>query len=149
MLALANVRQNDCLRLTVRHLHNIPPIDLYLWEPVGALISIVLSQMILGGRVYAVCYLYIPIYFFDSSSFPQIFGKNRVIAFVLGLALVVEVVLGGIAISTTSPPPPSAGPFGSTPPCGAVTGPFGWLVSFWVGKPPKKYPYNISFLRFL
>ena len=36
---------------------NIPFIDVYLWEPVGALISTVLSQMILGSRVYAVCCL--------------------------------------------------------------------------------------------
>ena len=36
---------------------NMPFIDVYLWEPVGALISTVLSQMILGGRVYAVCCL--------------------------------------------------------------------------------------------
>lgn len=28
--------------------------DMYYWEPVGALISTVLSQMILGARVYAV-----------------------------------------------------------------------------------------------
>jgi hypothetical protein len=28
--------------------------DVFYWEPVGALISTVLSQMILGSRVYAV-----------------------------------------------------------------------------------------------
>ena len=36
---------------------NMSFIDVYLWEPVCALISTVLSQMILGGRVYAVCCL--------------------------------------------------------------------------------------------
>ena len=36
---------------------NTPSIDVYFWEPVGALISTVLSQMILGSRVYAVCCL--------------------------------------------------------------------------------------------
>ena len=36
---------------------NTPFIDVYLWEPVGALISTVLSQMILGHRVYTVCCL--------------------------------------------------------------------------------------------
>jgi len=30
-------------------------LDMFYWEPVGALISTVLSQMILGSRVYAVC----------------------------------------------------------------------------------------------
>ncbi|KAF8802037.1 hypothetical protein BYT27DRAFT_6777588 [Phlegmacium glaucopus] len=85
----------------------------YFWEPVGALISTVLSQMILGSRVYA------------------IFGQNKAIAFILGLTLVVEVIIGGIAIGTTSPPPPSTAPAGSGPPCGAVMGPFGWLLSFW------------------
>jgi len=30
------------------------PADMFYWEPVGALISTVLSQMILGSRVYAV-----------------------------------------------------------------------------------------------
>ena len=90
------------------------------------------------------------LFLFDSPLFPQIFGQNRVIAFLLGLTLAVEVVIGGIAISTTSPPPPSAGPLGSAPPCGAVMGPFGWLVSFWVRKRLKIHPYNILFfLRFL
>jgi hypothetical protein len=44
------------ISITVRSVaSNIPFIDMYLWEPVGALISTVLSQMILGSRVYAVC----------------------------------------------------------------------------------------------
>jgi len=85
----------------------------YLWEPVGALISTVLSQMILGSRVYAV------------------FSQNKIVAFVLGSTLIVEVVIGGIAISTTLPPPPSARAVGTGPPCGAVMGPFGWLIAFW------------------
>jgi len=87
--------------------------DVYLWEPVGALISTVLSQMILGSRVYA------------------IFSKNKAIAFVLGSTLIIEVIIGGISISTTSPPPPYEGPVATAPPCGAVMGPFGWLISFW------------------
>ena len=32
---------------------NVPTTDVYIWRPVGALISTVLSQMILGSRVYA------------------------------------------------------------------------------------------------
>ena len=39
------------------HLNDLSYLDVYLWEPVGALISTVLSQMILGSRVYAVCCL--------------------------------------------------------------------------------------------
>ena len=34
--------------------NNNVPLDGYLWEPVGALISTVLSQSILGARVFAV-----------------------------------------------------------------------------------------------
>lgn len=68
----------------------------------------------------------------------QIFAQNKAIAVILGLTLVVEVVVGGISISTTSPPPPSAAPAGLGPPCGAVMGPFGWLVAFWVGKTSGK-----------
>ena len=43
---------------------NMPFIDMYLWEPVGALISTVLSQMILGSRVYVVCCLYLCLAFY-------------------------------------------------------------------------------------
>ena len=42
---------------------NMPFIDVYLLEPVGALISTVLSQMILGSRVYAVCLKCLLFYF--------------------------------------------------------------------------------------
>jgi len=68
--------------------------------------------MILGSRVYA------------------IYSKKKVVAFVLGSTLIVEVVIGGLAINTASPPP-SAVPIGTGPPCGAVMGPFGWLIAFW------------------
>jgi len=85
----------------------------FFWEPVGALISTVLSQMILGSRVYA------------------IFAKNKAVAFILGFILIIEVVIGGISISTTTPPPASAESAPTGPPCGAVMGPFGWLIAFW------------------
>ncbi|KAF4613124.1 hypothetical protein D9613_010932 [Agrocybe pediades] len=85
----------------------------FYFEPVGALISTVLSQMILGSRVYA------------------IFSQNKIVGAVLSLTLLVEVVIGGISISTTSPPPITPGPPGSRPPCGAVMGPTGWLIAFW------------------
>ncbi|PPQ74889.1 hypothetical protein CVT26_011450 [Gymnopilus dilepis] len=83
------------------------------FEPVGALISTVLSQMILGSRVYA------------------IFGQSKLVGLILGGTLLAEIVIGGISISTTHPRPAIAGPPGSGPPCGAVMGPFGWLVAFW------------------
>ena len=60
--------------------------------------------------------------------------------------MLVEVVIGGIAISTTLPPPPSAGPVGTGPPCGAVMGPFGWLIAFWVRKTIKDYLNNLFFM---
>jgi len=86
----------------------------YYWEPVGALISTVLSQMILGVRVYALC------------------SQNRIIGFLLSFTILVEICIGGFAISTTSPPSPVTGVgAGASPPCGAVMGPIGWLIAFW------------------
>jgi len=86
---------------------------MFYWEPVGALISTVLSQMILGTRVYA------------------LYAQNMVIGIVLSGILIVEVAIGGYAISTTSPPAPIPGAPGAAPPCGAVMGPIGWLIAFW------------------
>ncbi|KAF8885146.1 hypothetical protein BD779DRAFT_1471736 [Infundibulicybe gibba] len=86
--------------------------DAYYWEPVGALISTVLSQLILGVRVYV------------------LYSQNRVIAGVLGVIMLVEIGVGGYSISTTSIPPVT-GPPGTGPPCGAVTGPREWLIAFW------------------
>ena len=63
MTLLANVwNHNTCIRKKISSTvlnvtSNMPFIDVYFWEPVGALISTVLSQMILGSRVYAVCCL--------------------------------------------------------------------------------------------
>ena len=61
MSLLADVWDNDaCKRKTLMLPNSIISadarslLDVYLWEPVGALISTVLSQMILGARVYAV-----------------------------------------------------------------------------------------------
>ena len=60
-------------------------------------------------------------------------------------------VIGGIAISTTLPPSSFAGPIGTGPPCGAVMGPFGWLIAFWVRKNHnlKNILNNFFFLIFL
>ncbi|KDR76962.1 hypothetical protein GALMADRAFT_421382 [Galerina marginata CBS 339.88] len=85
----------------------------FFFEPVGALISTVLSQLILGSRVYA------------------IFSQNKIVGLVLGTTLLSEIIIGAISVSTTHPPPPILGPASSQPPCGAVMGPFGWLVAFW------------------
>lgn len=84
---------------------------MFFWEPVGALISTVLSQMILGSRIYAV------------------YAQDKKVGCLLALILAVEIAVGGFSISTTSPPPNIPGP--STPPCGAIMGPDGWLISFW------------------
>ena len=61
----------------------------------------------------------------------KIYSQNKAVGFVLGLTLVVEIVIGGISVSTTSAPPTTGTP-GTRPPCGAVMGPFGWLLAFWV-----------------
>jgi hypothetical protein len=86
----------------------------YLWEPIGALIATALSQIILGSRVYAV------------------FSKNKAIAFILGSILIIEVIIRGIATSVIAPPTLYAGPGATGPPCGALTGPSGWLIAFWI-----------------
>ncbi|KAF8512614.1 hypothetical protein BU17DRAFT_53993 [Hysterangium stoloniferum] len=84
---------------------------MYLWEPVGALISTVLSQLILGTRIFA------------------IYAQDKRVGFLIALILVAEIAVGGFSISTTSAPPNIPGP--SKPPCGAVMGPDSWLISFW------------------
>ena len=56
---------------------NMPFIDVYLWEPVGALISTVLSQMILGSRVYAVCYILPSFLFYLPSRFSRFSHKIK------------------------------------------------------------------------
>ncbi|KAF8875838.1 hypothetical protein BD779DRAFT_1678048 [Infundibulicybe gibba] len=86
---------------------------MFYWEPVGALISTLLSQLILGSRVYV------------------LYSQSRVVGGLLGAVLLIEVGIGGYSISTTSTHPPSLGPPGTGPPCGAATGPRGWLIAFW------------------
>jgi hypothetical protein len=46
--------------------------------------------------------------------------------------LIVEVVISGISVSTTSTP--AAIPGAPAPPCGAIEGDVGWLISFWVSE---------------
>ncbi|KIJ99718.1 hypothetical protein K443DRAFT_623217 [Laccaria amethystina LaAM-08-1] len=87
--------------------------NVFYFEPVGALLSTVLSQIILGTRVFA------------------IYDKSRIVGALLALIIVGELVVGGIAVSTTHPPPPSTAPTGQKPPCGAVMGPQSWLLTFW------------------
>lgn len=106
--------------------------DVFLFEPVGALISTVISQMILGSRVYAVRLSYSTEPKTCWALIYQIYGQSKPIAGVLSAILVAEIVIGGISISTTSPRPPVPGPPSAQPPCGALMGPFGWLIAFWV-----------------
>ncbi|PPQ84153.1 hypothetical protein CVT25_002019, partial [Psilocybe cyanescens] len=92
---------------------------IFFFEPIGALISIVLSQMVLGGRVYAV------------------FSQSKPLGFILASILIVELVVGGVAISHITHPPsipigaPGLPPDFQPPPCGALTGPFKWQVTYW------------------
>ncbi|KAH9481914.1 hypothetical protein JR316_0006444, partial [Psilocybe cubensis] len=92
---------------------------IFLFEPIGALISVVLSQIVLGGRVYAV------------------FSQSKSLALILGTILVVECVVGGIAVSNIRHPPeipisaPGRPPNFEPPPCGALEGPFKWQVTYW------------------
>ncbi|PPQ84947.1 hypothetical protein CVT25_004460 [Psilocybe cyanescens] len=88
--------------------------QIFYFQPVGGLISTIISQMILGGRVYA------------------IFSQHKVIGLSLLGMLMAEAVVCGIAISKIFlPPPVSGGPASSQPACGVLMGPFGWLVTFW------------------
>ncbi|GJJ14074.1 hypothetical protein Clacol_008331 [Clathrus columnatus] len=86
---------------------------MYYWEPVGALISTVLSQMILGTRVYV------------------IYRRSKWIAALLITVLSIEIGIGGFSVSTTGLPPVPPGPPGMKPPCGSVIGPPGWYIAFW------------------
>lgn len=103
--------------------------DMYYWEPVGALISTVLSQMILGARVYAVSITWNC----NSTNIDmghQIYRQNKWVAALLVTVLVVEIVIGGYSVSTTGLPPALPGPI--KPPCGSVIRSEGWLIAFWV-----------------
>jgi len=82
----------------------------YLWEPVGGIISTIISQVLLGSRVYA------------------LYDKNRIIGISLIVPLLVQLCVH--AYATTTIRMPSAIP-GVPTPCGTLTGPLGWLIAYW------------------
>ncbi|GLB34156.1 hypothetical protein LshimejAT787_0110400 [Lyophyllum shimeji] len=86
-------------------------LKIFRWQPVGALISTFLSQVIMGGRVYA------------------LYGKSIVIAAVLGTIMVAEFIIHVITLTKVFPAPSPAP--GVVVPCVAI-GPTNWLIAFWV-----------------
>ncbi|RDB20004.1 hypothetical protein Hypma_012883 [Hypsizygus marmoreus] len=84
--------------------------NVFLWQPVGALISTFLSQAIMGSRVYA------------------LYGKSMIIAGLLGLIILPELIIHAYTLTMVFPAP-SPGP-GILIPCVAI-GPTRWLVGFW------------------
>lgn len=83
---------------------------IYRWEPVGALISTVLSQAIMGSRVYA------------------LYGKSNIILGVLGVIMMAEFAVEVVTLTKVFPAPSPAP--GVVIPCVAI-GPTNWLVAFW------------------
>ncbi|KAH9474391.1 hypothetical protein JR316_0012849 [Psilocybe cubensis] len=86
---------------------------IFFFQPVAGLISTIISQLILGGRVYA------------------IFSKSNTIGIPLLTILVVEAVICAVAISKIPPSAPVGLSGTPQPQCGVLIGPFGWLVTFW------------------
>ncbi|KAH9480082.1 hypothetical protein JR316_0006679 [Psilocybe cubensis] len=92
---------------------------IYLFEPIGGLISIVLSQVILGARVYA------------------LYSQSKLLALILVSILVGQIIIGAIATSGIDPPPtiplgvPGLPPDFQPPPCGSLSAQFRWQVTYW------------------
>jgi len=84
-------------------------LTIYKWQPVSALISIQLTQWILGLRVYA------------------LYGKNPYVA--AGLLTIMAAEFG-VQVKTMTVVFPIPEPPGVTLPCIAI-GPQEWLVAFW------------------
>ncbi|KAG6806868.1 hypothetical protein H0H92_009753, partial [Tricholoma furcatifolium] len=80
--------------------------DIFHWEPVSALISTFLSQVIMGSRVYA------------------LYGKSNIVLGILGLIMAAEFGVQAYTLTTAFPVP------GVGIPCIAV-GPTNFLVVFW------------------
>ncbi|KAF8076748.1 hypothetical protein FPV67DRAFT_430605 [Lyophyllum atratum] len=85
--------------------------EIFRWQPVGALISTFLSQIIMGSRVYA------------------LYGKSKIIIGVLGTIMLAEFIIHVITLTKVFPAPSPAP--GVIVPCVAI-GPTNWLVGFWV-----------------
>jgi len=80
---------------------------IFRWDPVNALVSQILSHMIMATRVYA------------------IFGQNKLIGGGLVMFIVVELVIGSYSVSLAGHPPQLPGV-----PC-SVLGSVGWMTTFW------------------
>ncbi|GLB34155.1 hypothetical protein LshimejAT787_0110390 [Lyophyllum shimeji] len=83
---------------------------IFLWQPVGALISTFISQTIMGSRVYA------------------LYGNSRVVAGCLSIIMVAEFIVHVYTLTRVFPAPQPAP--GIPVPCVAI-GPTQWLVGFW------------------
>ncbi|TFK35973.1 hypothetical protein BDQ12DRAFT_737250 [Crucibulum laeve] len=93
--------------------HAISPetcLKIFRWQPVGALISTILSQLIMGSRVYA------------------LYGRSNVVLAILAVVMLAEF---GVDVKTLTVvfPTPSPAP-GVVVPCVAI-GPEKWLIAFW------------------
>jgi len=84
---------------------------IFRWEPVGALISTLLSQVIMGSRVYA------------------LYGKSTYVAGILGNMLLIQFIFHAYTMTRVFQAPAPAP--GIPVPCIAI-GPQGILVAFWV-----------------
>ncbi|KAF8643352.1 hypothetical protein AX16_009081 [Volvariella volvacea WC 439] len=85
--------------------------SIFLWQPVGALISTFLSQCIMFARVYA------------------LYSQSRVIAGILGTIMLAEMGVHVYTMTVVFPAPIPAP--GVKIPCVAI-GPLPWLIAFWV-----------------
>lgn len=86
-------------------------LKIFRWQPVGALISTFLSQVIMGSRVYA------------------LYGKSNIVIGVLGTIMLAEFIIHVITLTKVFPAPSPAP--GVVVPCVAI-GPTNWLIAFWV-----------------
>ncbi|RDB20003.1 hypothetical protein Hypma_012882 [Hypsizygus marmoreus] len=85
-------------------------LKIFRWQPVGALISTVLSQVIMGSRVYA------------------LYGRSNAILGILAFIMLAEFIIHAYTLTLVFPAPSPAP--GVVVPCVAI-GPTKWLVAFW------------------
>ncbi|KAH0587977.1 hypothetical protein H2248_006722 [Termitomyces sp. 'cryptogamus'] len=83
--------------------------SIFRWQPVGALISTLLSQVIMGSRVYA------------------LYSKSKIILSILGAIMAAEFAVHAYTLTVVFPAPT---PPGAVIPCISV-GPLNWLIVFW------------------
>ncbi|KAF5388050.1 hypothetical protein D9615_000702 [Tricholomella constricta] len=104
-----------CIVLITTPITNAISVDacqkIFLWQPVGALISTFLSQAIMGSRVYA------------------LYGRSNIILGILGAIVLAEFIVHAYTMTLVFPAPSPAP--GVVLPCVAI-GPTNWLITFWV-----------------